>query len=240
MILNSKEILAHLDKCAADFNFPVLDNEYVEYAAARLTAFRSVQDWLLCFEVLGFSLREVEFVNDLYAFGSCVQNDGLVEEEIPVMSLPEHPIFDKETNEGIADWCDWSIRLGDETIHFSPTREEYAEAGIVITDDCGPGTLREIELLRFLMQRVGSDRLFMDDKVLLGHIRGCQNLTKFVQTSHWHHPDVADGEKPSENVCFRSMIDALSRSDPSTFNAGNPNTDWRFWAREQTSNLETD
>jgi hypothetical protein len=240
MIMNSNEILTDFDRCAAEFNFPVLDNAYVEFGAARLTAFRSSGDWLLCIEVLGFSLREVEFVNDLYAFGSCVEGGGFIGEDIPLRSSPENPLYDRETNQGIADWCRWSVKLGDETLRFSPTREEYADAGVLITDNCGPGTITEIELLRFLIHRVGSERLFMHDHQLLEHFPNCKNLRKFVQTSHWHHPDVAEGEKPSENACFQSLTDALSKTDASVFNAGKPNTRWQFWANRQAADLEED
>jgi hypothetical protein len=45
--MNTTQILKDLDKHAREFNFPVLDNAYVEFAAARLTAFRSDKDWLL-------------------------------------------------------------------------------------------------------------------------------------------------------------------------------------------------
>jgi hypothetical protein len=240
MNVDTRGILAILDEHAVEFNFPVLDNAYVEFAAARLTAFRGSEHWLICFEVLGFSLREVEFVTDLYAFGSCTQTQGFIGEEIPITSSPEHPIYDRETNQGIADWCRWSVKLGQETVTFSPTREDYARAGIVIDDDCGPGTLKEIELLRFLVYTIGRERFFMGDQELLDHFANCSRLSKFVQTSHWNHLDVADGEKPSENACLRSLAEALSTGNPSVFNPGRPNTAWQFWVHENEQESEDD
>jgi hypothetical protein len=112
--LNTKQIFEDLDKHASEFNFPVLDNANVEFAAARLSAFQGGEDWLIVFEVLGFSTKEIEFVDDLYAFGSCVEREGFVGEEIPLRSSPEQPLFDAETNECIADWSHWSIRVGKE------------------------------------------------------------------------------------------------------------------------------
>ena len=84
--MNTRQILEDLDKHAAEFNFPVLDNAYVEFAATRLSAFHGAEDWLIVFEVLGFSTREVGFVDDLYAYGSCVAKGGFVDAE--VLSLP--------------------------------------------------------------------------------------------------------------------------------------------------------
>lgn len=229
--MNTKQILEDLDKHAAEFNFPVMDNAYVELAATRLSAFQGTKDWLIVFEVLGFSTREIEFVDDLYAFGSCVSKGGFVGEEIPLTSLPEQPLFDAETNECIADWSRWSVSVGGEKMSFSPTRGEYAEAGIVIDRGPGPGTLSEIELLRFLVHRLRESRLFMNDQTLLSHFPMCKNLSKFVQTTQWQHPDVADEEKPSKNTSIRSLVEALAQRDPSLFERGRPNTDWRFWVQ---------
>jgi hypothetical protein len=114
---------------------------------------------------------------------------------------------------------------------FSPTREEYAEAGIVIDREPAPGTLTEIELLRFLLHRLGENRLFMNEQALLSHFPMCKKLSKFIQTTKWQHPDVADEEKPSKNVSIRTLVEALAQNDPSLFEAGRPNTDWRFWSQ---------
>jgi hypothetical protein len=229
--MNIDLILGDLDKHASEFNFPVLDNAYVEFAATRLSAFRGPKDWLIAFEVLGFSTREVEFVDDLYAYGSCVERPGFVGEEIPVASLPERPLFDAETNEGIADWSRWSVSVGGDKMSFSPSREEYAAAGIVMTRESGPGSLTEIELLRFLVHRLGDSKLFMSDRALLAHFPLCKDLPKFVQTTRWQHPDIADGERPSENQTVRTLIQALAQGDASLFQSGRPNTDWQSWTQ---------
>ncbi len=227
--MNTVQILKDLDKHASEFNFPMLDNAYVEFAAARLSAFQSDKDWLIVFEVLGFSTREVRFVDDLYAFGSCVEKEGVVGEEIPMSVSLKEPLFDAETNECIADWSHWSIRVGNEEISFSPTRAEYAEAGIVIDQEPGRGSLSEIELLRFLIHRLGKERFFLSDEDLLRRFPPCKNLRKFVQTTQWEHPDIANEEKPSKNISIRSLVEALSKKNPSLFDQGLSNTHWTYW-----------
>lgn len=228
--MNTKQILEDLDKHASEFNFPVLDNEYVEFAAARLSAFRAATEWLLVFEVLGFSTREVEFVNDLYAFGSCVEAEGFISEEIPVKSTATQPLFDSETRECIADLAGWAVKIGKEEIFFSPSFEEYAKAGIACERESGPGSLTEIELLRFLVYRLGERRLFMSDEALLSHFPACRNLEKLAQTTEWQHPNIAQGEKPSRNISLITLVEALSKTDPLLFKQGCPNTNWRFWS----------
>jgi hypothetical protein len=228
--MNTSQILEDLDKHAAEFNFPVLDNAYVEFAAARLSAFRGPQDWLIAFEVLGFSTREIAFVDDLYAYGSCVAKGGFISEQLPLTSAEEQPVIDAETNECLADWSHWSIKVQGRTMSFSPTREDYANAGITMDRHPGPRSLREIELMRFLLHRLGEGPFFMSDQVLLSHFPTCRNVSKFLETTQWQHPDVAGEEMPSKNVTMRSLVTALDQRDPSLFAKGHPNTHWRFWA----------
>jgi len=209
----------------------MLDNAYVEFAAARLSAFQGGEDWLIVFELLGFSTKEIEFVNDLYAFGSCVGREGFIGEEILFHSTPKQPLFDAETDECIVDWTTWAIRAGNEDLSFSPTREEYAEAGIVINQEPGCGSLREIELLRFLVHHLGEPRFFLADGALLRHFPKCVNLKKFIQTTCWQHPIVAEKEQPSKNTSIRSLIKALSQRNPALFSEGRPNTHWSYWLR---------
>jgi Family of unknown function (DUF7003) len=206
-----------------------MDNAYIALAAARLTAFRSQEHWLIVFEVLGFSKRETEFVDDYYAYGSCTPKAGLMGEEVPARSSQGDPVFDKETNECIADWSRWSILVGGKEMTFSPTPQEYASAGIVIDRPAGRGTLSEIDMLRFLVHRLGPDRFFMSEPVLLGQFPGCRNVPKFLQTTSWKHPDIAGGERPSQNVSVRSLVQALSEGNRSLFDPGVPNTQWQFW-----------
>jgi len=208
----------------------VLGNAYLQYGAARLTAFRSPTDWLVVFEVLGFSIREIQFVNDLYAYGSCLELGGLIGEEIPFASTPELPIFDPGTNECIADWKGWAISIGDKVVRFSPSPDEYAAAGIRIKGNSGPQTLTETDLLRYAVFHLG-EQLFLKDSVLLSHVPKCKGLSKFLQTREWQHPNVAGGEKPSENIAIQSLIHALAKEDPSLFDPGRPNTDWRVWVQ---------
>jgi hypothetical protein len=229
--MDIEQVLGDLDKHASEFNFPVLDNAYVEFAAARLTAFSGNKDWLIVFEILGFSIRETNFVDDLYAYGSCLAKEGFVGEEIPLSPLAEDALFDTETNECIANWSRWSIGVGSKKLSLSPTPEEYAEAGILIDRAPGPGTLSEIELLRFLVHRIG-EKLFLEDEILLDRFPLCKGLSKFIQTTRWEHPDVAEAEEPSQNVSFRTLVEALACKNASLFKPGNPNTYWQFWVQE--------
>jgi hypothetical protein len=228
--LNFSQIVEDLDKHATEFNFPMFDNANLEYAAARLSAFQSGTEWLITFEVLAFSTREVEFVNDIYAFGPCTERQGLFCEEIPLSSVPSDPIFDPETNEFIADWQRWSVKIGEDVVSFSPTVEEYARSGIVVDGTSSKTNFSEIGLFRFLLDFLGTDRFFLSDSKLLGHFPKCKGLGKFVQTTQWEHPDIGNQEKPSRNISIRSLVDALCRRNAALFETGLSNTHWSYWS----------
>src|SRR6478735_10688453 len=67
---SEEAILAVLDQGCDDFVFPMLDNGYVYLAAARLSLFRSDDDWAMAFEIFGFSPRAGEPDVSVWTFGS--------------------------------------------------------------------------------------------------------------------------------------------------------------------------
>jgi hypothetical protein len=234
MILNPRELLRDFDKHAAEYNFPVFDNAYLEFAASRLSAFTSSESWLTTFEVLGFSTRESEFLNDLYAYGSCVKTEGFQGEELLIASDRERSLFDRDTNVFAADWSDLSFKLLGETIRLRPSKDDYLQANLAIDRPPGPGSLTEAELLRFLVHRFG-DHLFLGDADLLARFPQCVRMRKFLQTTSWQHPDVSAGDLPSENPSIRSLVSALIADDPSIFDPAQANTDWTMWVANNQS-----
>ena len=213
MTRTTEEILADLDKHASEFNFPVLDNAYVEFGAARLTAFRSTSYWVIVFEVLGFSTKEVQFVNDLYAYGSCVDGEGFICEEIPFISPAKHPIFDAQTSECIADWSSFAITLGPETMTFNPSRDDYAAAGIRLDRESGPGSLTEIDLLRFLIHKARNRFSWMTGETLECFSR-CKGASKFIQNnSTGSILTSATKKRLHERISLQSLVGSVDDRD---------------------------
>ncbi len=70
----------------------------------------------------------------------------------------------------------------------------------------------------------------LDDQAILNHFLRCSKMSKVIQTTWWHHPDVAGGEKPSETISMRTLLRALADKNTSLFDPGVPNTSWQFWA----------
>jgi hypothetical protein len=227
--MNMQLALQYLDKHASEFNFPAFDNAYVEMAAARLTAFRDVENWVIAFEVLGFSNRQGIFADDVYAFGSRLGQEGFIS-STPVMSQsPSNPMTDPLTDAWIADWEHWSVLVKGKCYEFSPSRGEYISQGIEVPSMGGPGSLREGHVMRFFIYRESARDLFMEETELRHELQLSSDMTVFVQTEEWQHPDVAGGEKPSDSISIKSLLVALDVNSPADFQRGRPNTNWKLW-----------
>lgn len=227
--LNLQRIFEDLDKHASEFNFPVLDNAYVEMAATRMTVFKGREDWVLAFEVLGYSTQEGAFVDDLYAFGSCLEKEGFVNSRTIMFAAIESPLIDPSTEAWIADWQGWAVVVRGKTYSFSPQREEYTAHGIDVPLNGGPGSLRESQLMRFFVHSEGTRELYMAEPELRQELHLPPEMPVFLQTEQWEHPDIAGQEKPSENVSIRSILAALDSDSPLDFQRGCPNTEWWRW-----------
>lgn len=217
-----------LDRHAAEFNFPVLDNANLALANARLTAFRSERHWCLFFELVGFAVLELEFVDWIYAYGSCIYPEGFRGERIVLSQVPEYPLQVPCTNECIADRSRFDVVIGQERLTFTPGDREYVEAGISMAQENGPGSITEAEILRFLVHKF-PNRFFASDMELLSFAPACSGVTKFIQVNEWKHPDISGGEVPSQNRAMQTLIMALRVGDSTVFDAGSPNTHWRRW-----------
>ncbi len=227
--MNLQYALEDLNKHASEFNFPVLDNAYVEMAATRLTAFRSTGKWCIVFEVLGYSKNEGSFVDDLYAYGSCLAKEGFISSTTVMSPSPDQPLIDPQTEAWIADWEQWSIVVKGKCYKFAPQREEYLSQGINIPLEGGPGTLNEGQVMRFFIHKESAHDLFMQEADLRSELRLGSEMNILVQTEHWQHPDVAGGEKPSDVISIRSLLAALSSNSSADFQTGHSNTEWRQW-----------
>ena len=229
--MNTAEFLAKLDKHAHEYNFPALDNAYVDFADARLSVFTNSHDWLIAFEVVGWSNKELVFGEDVYFYGNRVYPEGLRPPGRVVASWPaDMPILDPASNECIANWKEWAIIINGKRYDFKPSLEEYASAGISVSrETTGPGSIREPDILRYLVYKLGHV-FFAAERELLAMVpESFTTQYLFLQTEAWQHPDVLGGEQPSKNVTLRSLMDALRERNPALLMRGSPNTDWHGW-----------
>jgi hypothetical protein len=70
MSFDAERILSILDRCCEACTFPMLDNGYLYLAATRLSLYRSMTNWAMVIEVLGFSPRAGLPDTHIYTFAN--------------------------------------------------------------------------------------------------------------------------------------------------------------------------
>lgn len=234
--VTAKEILQHLDKYMDETLTLVNPNRPL--ADTRMTVFRSGKNWAIFIELVGTG-KEIDAEIEIFAFGNCIEQQGLIETRT-LFTVPEDAPLVNQEGIWIGDRAKFSVIIKGKRFDFTPTKEDYLEAGIVFPDDrTGPDSLRPIDLIRFLCHHlnhpffVSEDYLrYLLDKLSVKKAEWYslgQEMSLFYQTKEWEHPDLP-AEKPSQMKYFRVLaraiekgdVSELTRLDPSTFN-----TDWR-------------
>lgn len=233
MRIDTASTLERLNKHAFEFNFPVLDNAYVDLACTKMSVFCDQSKWILAFEVVGFTNNNGEFENYLYAYGNCLAKEGLILADVVMSEVPASPLIDPPTQAWVADWSDWRVVVRNELYHFRPSKTDYDLCGIPVEDEDGPGSLPEVAVLRYYLATEGSSTLFMTRDELLGHLEGCSDMELLLETLEWEHPNVAAGGRPSDSASIRSVVEAVQECSPWLFTAGQVNTHWKDWVAQE-------
>jgi hypothetical protein len=162
-VVEAPTILAILDRCAADFRFPMLDNGYVYLAATRLSLFRSPKDWALVIEVFGYSPRSGLPDIHIHTFASRLhERDGperYVSRQAYDNYLANNPHNELRFFNPIADG-DWLDANSSELVaedaeqvqlrgqpFLLPARDAYPAHGIELLD---PRRIHVVELCRYI------------------------------------------------------------------------------------------
>jgi hypothetical protein len=230
----AEEVLRQLDACADDFSFPMLDNGYVYLGDVRLSGYSDDSRWALVIEVVGFSPRgglPGGLSNAVYCFGNCLSFEpGLGNENILhlVENDPARPAFDSE--HWMEDLLPGAkvVRIRGQTVPV-PDRAALAAKGIKTGRR---RRLRGQDLLRGLLPEYRHLLLATEDEL---RRRVPADLPLVIRLDEWHHPDLADDERPGDSPTFRAIADVLLRGDANSYHPPEPpNTHWRNWPRGGT------
>lgn len=233
-MLNSSDIVAHLDGCLPD-DFPIMDHPYNFLAAARLSVFGDGTHWALTIEQLVFVTRDSEyqqFQTFVYTYGDGISGKpgmGNYPGVCPISEGIDGPLFGGLGDEMRPDVR--TVRIRGEVVHFEPTLDELnanaIESVYAIWGE-EPGVIAA-DLLRLFAVRHRNELLASDTE---RRRRIAMPLPQLLQLDEWHHPDIMSHEKPSDTACFRSLAEVLAKADPSLYRPTEPpNTDWRNWPR---------
>lgn len=222
------EILEQLDLCAAAFTFPILDNAYVYPADTRMTLFRDETRWALVIEVLGFNAHmggTGGIDNALYCFGNCLRRPpGISPEDTlrPVSDGDSAPLFAEDgiTLRGRA--TDLRIRGCPVPVPRDPEHYERRKIYLEIPPD-----IQGFELLRGLLPEHRAVLLASEEEI---RARVPEDLPQILRLDEWSHPDVSDGEMPSDSTTFQALAKVLQTGDTTLYRPRRkPNTHWTRW-----------
>jgi hypothetical protein len=202
-------ILAQLDEHAMEFVFPMLDNGYEYPVDTRLRVYRDAARWALLIEVLGYSARRGSLADVLYVVG-----DGVT------------------GSQGVRD-DDFLVRIGDDV--EDPDNAEHARPGlksvrirdrdVALAAHSDPWPLPD--LFRSLVPAHRDLLLATEGEI---RERVPVDLPQLVRLEQWHHPDLSNGQMPSECETFQQIAEAIVTGDAAKIRPTlAPNTHWKNW-----------
>jgi hypothetical protein len=223
-----KEILDQLDQCAAKFTFPMLDNGYIYPGDVRLTVYRNDSDWLMILECLGANPRTLgygSFQNCLHLFGSKLHRaPGTANEDFlePISSCPDDWIFEEDSEWNVVDGAH-AVTIRNQRIELDLSPANPTRKGIEISE----GQKNAVTVMRSLVPEHRDTLLASDEELAQRNPHG---LPIWMRLDEWHHPDLVNGEMPSQSETFQMLAEAIASGDKHKYRPTQaPNTHWRNW-----------
>ena len=242
MALNPEEILSILDGCCHTYTFPMLDNGYVYLAATRLSLYRSATDWAMAIEVFGFSPRAGLPDTQVQTFASRLHDRDPPELHVnrvayekylannphneyrSVFPIDEGPWQDVKEFEFLAPGAN-EIVVRNQAIAL-PSVADYMRHGIELEQT---PRVQVFELCRFLAD-IAREQVLATPRERRASV--LPEMEQILQLEEWHHPNVADDERPSGSETFRQLAEVLATGDVKLYQPSQPpNTHWRNWPR---------
>jgi len=224
-----EEILNQLDECNSDYTFPMLDNGYVYPAGTKLTAYMDSTRWAIVIEAIGFNYRgggHDGISNCLHVYGNCLtykpgtQNENFI---FLTDNTNDCRTFDEDEYFYLNPRCTNFI-LRDEIFTLFQDRELYKSNGIQLEDET---KINAYEFLR-LLDTLYHHKLVATENEIRERIP--KDIQKVLELHDWFHPDVANGELPSENETFIQIAEVLETGNVEYFKPTHcPNTHWTNW-----------
>jgi hypothetical protein len=217
----------------------MLDNGYVYPAAARLSLYRSSDNWALVIETFGFSPRAGFPDTTITTFARKLANrktpGDFVTTEAHAAYLQNNPHNEPQyvwgmeqgwqdpDNEEMVDPGASHFILRGKTMQM-PSQPDYADAGVALSE---PPRVAVFEFCRWLAF-AHRDAVLATEVERRGHLTA--GMEKLLQLEEWRHPDLAADEKVSASKTFQQLSRVLATGDVSHYRPSEPpNTHWSNW-----------
>lgn len=237
-MLKAKVILGVFDQAAEAFTFPMLDNGYVYLAASRLSLFRSDEHWAVVFEIFGFSPRtghpDLSIVTISSKLHDRDEPSNYVSEEAYSNYLKDNQYWEMRNFWPILneEWIDednpeYVVKQGEIVLRGQslaiPQPSTYTARGIVLQEE-QPAVF---ELCRFLAHDNREALLATENE---RRVSIPPDMKQIMLLDEWHHPDLINGQSPSQTDTFKWIASVLAKNAPE-LNASEEaaNNHWRNW-----------
>lgn len=214
----------------------MLDNGYVYLAGTHLSLYRSVSDWAMVIEVFGFSPRSGLPDTHIHTFASTLYNrdapEKYVSREAYDRYIATNPHNDSRFIYPISEgaWLNGElaaesveeIEIRNQTFRL-PSLGEYKLRGIELEI---PPQVQVFELCRFLSDATRAVLATPQEQ----RLSVLPDMTRILDLAEWHHPDVVNGELPSESETFQQLAQVLVTGEVEHYRPSLPsNTHWQNW-----------
>lgn len=237
-VLLAHAILDTLDQSAEALSFPMLDNGYVYLAASRLSLFRSNEHWAIVFETFGFSPRaghpELSIVtvssklHERNSPSDYVSNEAYENylknsphwQMRSVWPISSEDWIDEENPEFVAEQGEIVLRAKSYGV---PEPSAYAKKGIILEEE-QPGVF---ELCRYFAHDHREEILATESERRISIL---PEMKQILLLDEWHHPDLANGQAPSQTETFQLLAKVLEENNPKLYRTDEPaNNHWKNW-----------
>ncbi|QUS56848.1 DUF7003 family protein [Pseudovibrio brasiliensis] len=237
-LLRAKAILGVFDQSAEAFIFPMLDNGYVYLAASRLSLFRSDEHWAAVFELFGFSPRAGHPDLSIVTIGSKLHDrdkpSDYMSEEAYNNYLKNNPHWEVRKFSPISNEA-WKDERNPEFVAEQgeiilrglsleiPQVSAYAAKHVILEEE-QPAAF---ELCRYLA--------FDHREALLAtkaerSVSVPPEMKQIMLLDEWHHPDLVNGQAPSQTKTFQMLASVLEWNAPELYSVEEPlNNHWKYW-----------
>ena len=207
--ITAAEILTACDRAAEEYVFPMLDNGYQYPVDVRLHAYGDADRWLLLFETVGYDTRAMNLTNVVTHIGRLEGAQPLAKAVMMLDRLDNHDEILDDDGEHIRAEAPQAVVAG----HALPAA---MTPGLLIWDFCR--TLVPVHRAALLLSL---------SEIAPLHAAG---LAELLTLDQWNHPDLSQGELPSDTEAFQQLASVMAQADPTLYHPSEePNTHWSNW-----------
>ena len=209
----------------------MLDNGYYYHGDQKLTIYRDAERWAMSIEVLAYNNHEQTLdgiTNHVAVFGNCIltekRNDNdnffiFAEDNNIDTFLEDDELYISYLNPEAKN-----IKVRNEIIPIIHDSQHYSLKAINLEY---PDKILNYELMRGLIPEY-SHLFWVTREEIAKKIP--YELPILMTLNEWFHPDLANGERPSENETFNLIAEVISTGDTSLYIPTNEsNTHWKNW-----------